>query len=85
MILDKLLGFGIKNCDSGHCETESRGAEQQNRLLESSKKLKEQSSKHFLELKNKASQDQPHHDSCDGILMASLPFTAVHRKVDQSQ
>ena len=49
MILDKFLGFWIKNCDSGHCETESRGAQQQNRLLESSKILKEQSSKHFLE------------------------------------
>ena len=49
MILDKYLGFWIKYYDSGHCETESRGAQQQNRLLESSKILKEQSSKHFLE------------------------------------
>ena len=45
----QISGILDKNRDSGHCETESRGAQQQNRLLESSKILKEQSSKHFLE------------------------------------
>ena len=49
MISDKFPGFWIKNCDYSHCEAESIGAEEQNRLLESSKILKEQSSKHFLE------------------------------------